>query len=198
VKVATWINQKLLYNRGMPFTYQRIAMIARWKPVHLGHQVILRALCELGKKTFIGIGSSNRYNIRNPFTLEETRSMIQLALAGYDNYDLIPVPDLDDGPRWRVMVKEMFGDLDLFVTDNPYVTNLLKNDYRITRPVELIPLNEHIRVDGAMVRERMARDEDWASLVPQNIAAYIKSNRLDVRFREEFGLQTLALETFIQ
>ena len=182
----------------MPFPYQRIAMIARWKPVHLGHQAILRALCEHGEKISIGIGSSNRYNIRNPFTLEETQVMIHLALAEYDNYDLIPVPDLDDGPRWRVMVKDVFGNLDLFVTDNPYVANLLKNDYRITRPIELIPLNEHIRVDGAMVRAMMARDEDWASLVPRNIAAYIKLNRLDVRFRKEFGLQTLALETIIQ
>jgi len=177
---------------------KKIGMIARWRPVHLGHEAILRALCRGGGQVLIGIGSSNRYNLRNPFTLEETRRMIELVLAGFDNYQIIPVPDLDDGPRWRVIVTNLFGTLDLFVTDNPYVTSLLKDDYRITRPIELIPLNERAPVDGSRVRRAMARGEDWESLVPQVVAEYIKSNRLDVRFREEFGLQTLALVTLVE
>ena len=178
--------------------YAQIGMIARWRPVHLGHAVILKALCKSGDKVFIGIGSSNRYNVRNPFTLEETQAMLKLVLADFHNYQLVPVPDLDDGPRWRVMVKELFGALDLFVTENPYVTNLLKDDYRLMRPIELIPSEEQIPVDGSGVRRAMARGVAWESLVPPVIAEYIKSNRLDVRFRAEFGLETLAMETIVQ
>jgi nicotinamide-nucleotide adenylyltransferase len=169
-----------------------IGMIARWKPVHLGHAAVLRALRSHAEHVLIGIGSSNRYNLRNPFTLEETQDMLRLVLDQQNNYTLIPVPDLDDGPRWRVMVKEIFGELDLFVTDNSYVGNLLREDYRVMRPVELIPRAEHIRVDGTTVRAMMARGENWEALVPERVAAYIKSNQLDVRFRKEFGLETLA------
>ncbi len=168
-------------------------MIARWRPVHLGHEAILRALCRSGGHVLIGIGSSNRYNVRNPFTLDETKRMLELVLAEFNNYEIIPVPDLDDGPRWRMMIKEMFGELDLFVTENPYVASLLKDDYRIKRPVELILPEEQIPVDGSGVRRAMARGEDWESLVPSVVAEYIKSNQLDVRFREEFGLETLAM-----
>jgi nicotinamide-nucleotide adenylyltransferase len=173
-------------------------MIARWKPVHLGHAAILRAVCNSGEQALIGIGSSNRYNARNPFTLEETRAMIQLVLAGFSNYQIIPVPDLDDGPRWRAMVKDLFAALDVFVTENPYVTNLLKDDYRVIRPVELIPPRERVPAEGSAVRRAMAQGADWESLVPPVVAGYIKSNYLDARFREEFGLQTLAMETIIQ
>lgn len=170
-----------------------ICMIARWKPVHLGHAAILRALRGYAEHVFIGIGSSNRYNLRNPFTLEETKDMLRLVLDEQDaSYTLIPVPDLDDGPRWRLMVKDIFGELDLFVTDNPYVANLLRADYRVVRPVELIPRAEHIRVDGTTVRGIMARGEGWESLVPERVAEYIKFNQLDVRFRKEFGLEMLA------
>ena len=169
-----------------------IGMIARWKPVHLGHAAILRALHSNAESILIGIGSSNRYNLRNPFTLEETKDMLNLVLDEPNSYTLIPVPDLDDGPRWRVMVKEIFGELDLFVTDNPYVANLLREDYRVIRPVELIPRADHIRVDGTTIRAMMARGEDWKSLVPERVAEYITSNQLDVRFRKEFGLETLA------
>ena len=178
--------------------HTQIGMIARWRPVHLGHAAILKALCRSGDKVLIGIGSSNRYNVRNPFTLEETQAMLKLVLADFHNYQLVPVPDLDDGPRWRVMVKELFGALDLFVTENPYVTNLLKDDYRLMRPIELIPSEEQIPVDGSGVRRAMARGVAWESLVPPVIAEYIKSNRLDVRFRAEFGLETLAMETIVQ
>lgn len=193
----------------MPF--DRIAMIARWKPVHLGQAAVLRAMCNGAGHVSIGVGSSNRYNLRNPFTFEETESMLRLVLAGLDtaaentpptrpakNYEIIPVPDLDDGPRWRAMVKEMFGDLDAFVTDNPYVANLMKDDYRLMRPVDWLPPSEHIRIDGTTVRGMMAKGERWQDWVPERAAQYIEENKLDERFRREFGLETLAMQSVIK
>jgi len=120
--------------------------------------------------------------------------MIRLALLGRENYTLIPVPDLDDGPRWRLMIRDLFGPLDLFVTANPYVASLLGKDYRIIKPVELILEDERIAVDGTMVRREMARGTAWRDLVPKEIADYIALRQLDERFRREFGLQTLALD----
>ena len=159
---------------------------------------MLRALCDHADHALIGIGSSNRYNLRNPFTLEETSDMISLVLAGCENYTLVPVPDLDDGPRWREMILDLFGLLDLFVTDNPYVASLLTDDYTITRPVTLVPNHEKVPIDGTMVRREMARGDGWRPLVPPEVAEYISLNQLDERFRREFGLGTLALENIIE
>jgi nicotinamide-nucleotide adenylyltransferase len=178
--------------------YPKIGMIARWKPLHLGHVAVLQALCQRGDFVLIGMGSSNRYNVRNPFTAVETEDMLRLALNRFDNYKIIPVPDLDDGPRWRVLVRDLFGELDLFVTDNPYVTSLLEKDYRIIRPVELLPSEEQVRINGNMVRAMMARGEKWQAWVPESCADYIQKNKLDERFRKEFGLETLALVTVIE
>ena len=178
--------------------FNRIGMIARWKPVHRGHAPVLHALCNCAAEALIGIGSSNRYNPRNPFTLAETIDMLELVLVGEHNYTLIPVPDLDDGPRWRLMVKELFGPLDLFATDNPYVASLLADDYQVLKPVELISEDERIAIDGTMVRRAMARSEDWKHLVPQEIANYIQNKQLDNRFRREFGLQTLAMDVIVK
>ena len=139
----------------------RIGMVARWRPVHRGHAPVLRALCQRAGHALIGIGSANRYDLRNPFTLDETRDMIRLVLAGRDNYTLIPVPDLDDGPHWRAMVVDLFGELDLFVTDNPYVASLLAGDYAIVRPVALVPPGERVALSGSMVRREMARGDGW-------------------------------------
>ncbi|MFZ5909657.1 MAG: hypothetical protein ACOYYU_06550 [Chloroflexota bacterium] len=180
-----------------PTRYSRIGMVARWRPVHKGHLPVLRALCDLAETALIGIGSSNRYNLRNPFTLAETEDMLRLALTGRGNYRLIPVPDLDDGPRWRLLIMDLFGPLDLFVTDNPYVASLLADDYRIVRPVGLVPPEARLPVDGTLVRREMARGDGWRGLVPDFIETYITDRQLDLRFRREFGLQTLALETVV-
>ena len=171
---------------------RNVGIIARWRPVHNGHVPVLRALCRQAEHALIGIGSANRYDIRNPFSLDETTDMLRLALREFSNYTLIPVPDLDDGPRWREMVKRSFGALDLFVTDNRYVLSLLKEEYPIQRPVTIVPLAERVRLDGTSVRGAMARGEDWQRLVPPEIAEYIAGHALDVRFRREFGLQTIA------
>lgn len=170
-------------------------MVARWQPVHLGHVPVLHALCIHSDHALIGIGSSNRYNILNPFTLDERMDMLRLVLSEWENYNLIAVPDLDDGPQWREMVKDLFGPLDVFVSDNPYVASLLGEDYRVIKPVELIPESEQIVVDGSLVRKTMAQGEGWQDLVPNEIEDLITVRRLDKRFRREFGLQTLALET---
>lgn len=177
--------------------FERIAMIARWKPVHLGHLPVLHALCQCAEQAFIGIGSSNRYNARNPFTLEETTEMLNLALAGHVNYVLVPVPDLDDGPRWRLMVRDIFGPLDAFVTANPYVASLLREDYLLLRPVALVSPEARVAVDGTMVRRELARGGDWRALVPPEIVDYIITHHLDERFRREFGLETLALDSVV-
>lgn len=167
-------------------------MIARWKPVHLGQSAVLDALTSRADHALIGIGSSNRYDVQNPFTADETAAMIRLALAGRTNYSIHEVPDLGHGPRWRAMVTEMFGHLDLFVTANAYVRSLLMDVYTVVHPVWLVAPERRIAVDGTMVRRRMARGEDWQGLVAPEIAEHLEKAGLFDRFRREFGLETLA------
>jgi nicotinamide-nucleotide adenylyltransferase len=178
----------------LPDRVSRIAMIARWKPVHLGHAAVLEALADRADHAIIGIGSSNKYDASNPFTSEETAAMIRLVLAGRGNIELVDVPDLGHGPRWRAMVVGMFGPLDLFATANAYVRSLLEHDYRVVHPVWLIAPDRRVAVDGTMVRRRMARADDWRALVPPSIAAFLDEHGLVDRFRREFGAQTIALE----
>ena len=137
--------------------FNTIGMIARWKPVHLGHAAVLNALCDSAAHARIGIGSANRYNARNPFSVNETRAMIDLVLRGRTNYEILAVGDLDDGPRWRASVHILFGTLDAFVSDNPYVIKLMSEVYTVVRPITLVPSEQRMPLDGTQVRRAMAR-----------------------------------------
>lgn len=174
---------------------RRLGMVARWKPVHLGHAAVLEALLEQADEVVIGIGSSNRYDLRNPFTPEESADMIRRVIGESGPYELVPVPDLGNGPRWREMVAGLLGPLDLFVTANAYVRDLLQEVYPVIHPVRLIPPERRIALDGTAVRKAMARGEGWRDLVPPAVADLIDERGLAARFRREFGLATLALDT---
>ena len=169
-------------------------MIARWKPVHLGHAAVLEALMERAEVVQIGIGSSNRYDVQNPFTAAESEAMIRRVLGERAGYSIVEVPDLGHGPRWRAMVAELLGPLDLFVTANPYVRDLMREVYPVVHPVSLIPPERRIAVDGTGVRKAMARGEGWREMVPPQVAAYLEEEGIVQRFRREWGLATLALD----
>lgn len=177
-----------------------LGLIGRFKPLHKGGALMLETVCEQAEKVIIGLGSSNKYNLRNPFTVKETQEMINLYLhSRFNNYSFLEIPDFAqipeyaDGQKWTEFVLEQYGKLDHFVSGNDYVTKLLKPHYNIIHPATLIPPEQHLWIKGTAVRMEMARDGDWKSLVPSVVAEYLDQNGLVERFRREFGLETLAL-----
>ena len=185
----------------------KIGTVCRFKPLHLVHASMLRSLCRLSKagqsgagqaeagqpsQLLIGVGSSNVRSARNPFSFEETQGMIDALLAPeFDHYEVLPVPDLGHGPRWRAQVQRLMGPLDLFVTANDYVWSLLQDTYRLAHPRELIPLAERRPLCATDVREAIARGEPWEHLCPPAVTDYLTRTGLTERFRREFGLATL-------
>ena len=171
----------------------RIGMVARWKPVHRGHAAILETLAARADELVIGIGSANRYDLANPFTAEESAAMIRTVVGDHPHLTLVAIPDLGDGPRWRDLARQLLGPLDLFVSANDYVAQLLAPVYQLLHPLALLPPERRVAIDGAAVRRAMARGDGWQALVPPAIAAWIVERGVDQRFRREFGLATLAL-----
>jgi len=102
----------------------RVGLIGRFKPLHIGAMKMLETVCDAADFVVIGIGSSNKYNARNPFTSAETRNMLELALAGRSNYLIVEVPDYAqdpeyaDGQRWKQDIIDTYGTLDAFVIGN--------------------------------------------------------------------------------
>ncbi len=173
--------------------FQRIGTVTRCKPVTLIHQAVLEAICLAAEKAIIGIGSSNVYDARNPFTAEESEEMIRLALEGLDNYEIVSVIDYGNGPKWTDHALKLFGPLDAFVTANSYVKQLLEPHYKIIHPAELLPESRRHALSGTVVREAMAMGLPWQPMVPEPVAKYLESSGLAERFKKEFGLATIAL-----
>ena len=178
----------------------RAGTIGRFKPLHNGGAAMLETVCSMAEHVIIAVGSVNKYNARNPFTAEESKAMIDAFLRErFSNYEAVFLPDFghipeySDGQKWRNHVLEQFGELDCLVTGNEYVEDLFSSDYEIIHPGDLIPREKQIMLRATEVRVEMAKAGNWEKLVPEEVADYIKINRLDKRFRAEFGLETLAV-----
>jgi nicotinamide mononucleotide adenylyltransferase len=181
--------------------YSTLGVIGRFKPLHNGAATMLEALCQSSEHVKIGIGSSNKYNLRNPFTAHESQHMIDVFLSeNNSNYSFLFIPDFGhmtqyrDGKRWAEEIFSQYGNLDAFVSSNPYVQNLLSPHYNILHPSELIPKEKWLRMRATTVRIEMARGGDnWKLYMPKAVSVYIESNNLLKRFRQEYGLETLSL-----
>lgn len=178
--------------------FNRIGVIGRFKPLHNGAFNMLEACCKESKEVIIGIGSCNKYNLRNPFTAEESEEMIKRAL-NYDNFKIVKIPDFGhipeykDGKRWKQEIIDNFGELDAFITGNDYVKSLLQDKYKIIHSASLLQESKKIRLRSTEVRYLMAmHDERWKELVPKKVADYLIESGALERFRKEFGLQTIA------
>lgn len=177
----------------LPERAARIAMIARWKPVHLGHAAVLHALLDRADAVVVGVGSANRYDLDNPFTADETARMIDATLDGREGYSIVRVDDLGDGPRWADMVSRLLGPLDYYVTANGYVRSLLVDRYTVVHPVALIDPSQRVRVDGTMVRRALAAGGDgWREMVPEAVSELMDREGWAARFEREFGDATRA------
>lgn len=165
-------------------TSKKIAMVARWKPVHRGHAAVLRGLVASAEEVHIGIGSANRLDADNPFTAEETAAMIRLVTP---RVQLFEMPDYNDGPRWRAHLADLLGNLDAFVTANPYVASLMRERYPVIHPVEFVPPPLRVPLTGTMVRDEMLHGGRWQLLVPPEIADYLESRGLVDRYLQQYG-----------
>ncbi len=177
-----------------------IGFIGRFKPLHNGGATFLEEACKKYDSVVIGIGSSNKYNIRNPFTAPESKDMIDCFLRDkFSNYrvefipDFAQIPEFANGEKWRDYAFERFGSLNLFASSNDFVRNLMKDKYELIFPHDIIPEEKRVKVKSSDVRIEMARFGEWEKLVPEKVVEYLETKKLVDRFRNQFGLQTLAL-----
>lgn len=177
----------------------RAGVVGRFRPLHLGSALMLEAICEQAEEVIIGVGSSNRYNARNPFTAEEAKDMIDLHLKPrFCNYSFafIPdyghIPEFRDGKKWAQETASKLGSLDAFVSGNNYAKQLLANHYTVVDPLEIIPKGKQNTLSSTIVRNVMATGGLWRPLLPEAIADYLEHSGLVERFRNEFGTETRA------
>ncbi len=156
---------------------RNVIFIGRFQPFHLGHEQVIRELVRQlekhGGKLTVGIGSANESrNARNPFTLQERRKMLELALSGIlHKITIVEVDDKYDNELWTKHVKTL-GDFDAFVSTNRGVKQCLGKIGGLVK-LEHPALLNRAEVQAKNVRLKKSKGENIAGFVHQRVAAYL-------------------------
>lgn len=164
--------------------FQRLAMVARWKPFHLGQQRVVEGLLQACDTLTLGIGSANRYDRDNPLTAQETEAMLRRVVPS--QVRILAIPDLDNPPRWAAHLAGQLGPLDAFVTANPWVENCMRDYYVILHPVQFVPPHLRIALEARMIRQAWLKGEAWEHWVSPPVLEFLRDIGAQERYVREF------------
>ena len=151
-------------------------MVGRFQPFHNGHLAAVKyALRKVGY-LYVVVGSAQKsYERDNPFTAGERITMIKSALDenGVDpsKWMAIPISDADSHSLWVSSIESMVPKYDIVFT-NDALTFLLFKEEGVA--VESVPYLDRKRLSATVVRDRILERKDWESLVPLQVARFVK------------------------
>ncbi|MGI0101679.1 MAG: nicotinamide-nucleotide adenylyltransferase [Nitrosotalea sp.] len=142
-------------------------LIGRFQPFHIGHLSAVKFALSQVENLWIGIGSSNKsHEKRNPFTADERKEMILSSLdpENAKKIQVYFVPDTGDHDKWTYHVDSIVPKYDIVFSNDDFTLSLYKK-----RGIDTIqvPLLQRETVSGTNIREMIASDKDWSSLVPE-------------------------------
>ncbi len=151
--------------------------VGRYQPFHKGHLHAVKHILGRVDQLLIVVGSAQySHTRRNPFSAGERISMIYEALdaAGVDRarYSVFPVPDIHAHSLWVRHLVSYLPRFELVYANEPLVKRLFEEDGKCR--IEAIPFLERDRFSATEIRQRMLDNEDWADLVPDRVADYIR------------------------
>ena len=147
--------------------------VGRFQPFHNAHLKIIKDALSQVDKLIIGVGSSQYSDTaENPFTFEERKEMILLALQeaniSKDKYEIIAIPDIHQHDKWVEHVESICPKLDVIFTHNDFTQKLFKEkNYKV---VFVERIADHSATE---VRKKIKNGEPWEDLVPKAVSGYI-------------------------
>ncbi|MBU0628540.1 MAG: nicotinamide-nucleotide adenylyltransferase [Nanoarchaeota archaeon] len=163
--------------------------IGRFQPFHKAHLSDIKLALKECSKVIIAIGSSQESGTKdNPFTYEERKEMIYNTLKAHKvmDYDIVPVPDINDDKKWVSHVKKIIPDFDVAYTGNKLTQKLFKEKGIKINKIELIP-----HISATEIRKRILHGNEWAGIVPEDVAEYIRKINGEERIKRINGERLL-------
>lgn len=150
-------------------------LVGRFQPLHKGHIEAIEFAENNSDKLYIIVGSAEKSNQkRNPFTFEERKKMIELAMIDiklHESITIVPINDANNHTEWILSIKNVIGAYNIIFTNDEVTEKLFNKDE--TKVIN-VPLLDRNALSATEVRRRLELDEKWETLVIPTVANYLK------------------------
>jgi len=155
-------------------------ILARFQPLHNGHMELIKKAYKENEEIYIFIGSSDKYNKRNPIPFQTRRKLVRAAIReeGMNMHiNILPLPDLygehNDSYDWGFYLyanvvrtinqpsfKLYYGDsIDKISTWFP---KAIREEYVYIQHVN----RNEMQISSTMIRELIKTNQDISAFVP--------------------------------
>jgi nicotinamide-nucleotide adenylyltransferase len=161
-------------------------LVGRFQPFHNGHMSLILEILKRFDIVKIGIGSVQYFHTQeNPFTYEERKDMITLALnetkISSERYQIYPVPDFHDMLRWTMEVLKILGDFDMYFSNSDWTRQLILQS---GKQVSAYFKFNFEKFNGTCIRNAILHNESIDDLVPSSVKQYLQKINIYQRFKE--------------
>jgi nicotinamide-nucleotide adenylyltransferase len=155
---------------------KRGLFVGRFQPFHLGHIGAIKDILKEVDELVIVIGSAQySHTVNNPFTAGERLIMVRKALEeaciDYSRVWVVPVPDVHLHMMWVSAIEGYTPSFDVVYSNEPLTRRLLIEAKYNVKPIRF---HERKLYSSTEIRMKMLKGESWETLVPKNVATFIK------------------------
>jgi len=169
-----------------PIQKKKYIFAGRFQPFHKGHlEAIKWIIAKTNEEVLIAIGSLQEYSTKNnPFLFKEREEMIKRSLEkeGIKNYRIFALPDFRDDAVWAGKFLQLTGAK----TEEAVVFSLNPWTKECCEKMGMDVREQPSFFDGlsaTSIREKIAKGEEWESLVPKEVFDYLKTTNGEERVK---------------
>jgi len=160
------------------YDYPMIGLyMGRFQPFHKGHLHLIKEALKEVKKLIIVVAVPLRKTEKDPFSAEERKKMVELALKEEGLLNKVVIYTLSDIPSDSEYVGHVRlhvpGFNVVFVGDNS-LNQKLFSEAKFT----VKTCARYKGINSTDIRQMMRTRKGWEGMVPKSVADYIKKNNL--------------------
>lgn len=154
-------------------------LIGRFQPFHLGHLYLIKKSFDKVDKLIIGIGSPNKSDKDNPYSLKQRIVMLKKVINKEKLQNkiikIIPIKDYPgDDDLWLIKTKKVAGNFDVVIGNNEWVNGIFeKARYSVIR----FGFFKRYLLEGVKIRRLMREGGEWQERVPDYLINQISPLR---------------------
>lgn len=157
--------------------YKKGIIIGRFQPFHFGHKHLIQKALEVCDTLVIGLGSINKYDKDNPFSIEKRHAMLAQFLEKEEVKNriekIIDIPDNPSDEKWFEYIMQQSRKIEVVIGNNEWV-----NEIFTSRKIPVITIDYLKRelYEGEKIRILMEEKKHWEDRVPYYIVETIQKN----------------------
>ncbi len=149
-------------------------VIGRFQPFHLGHKYVIEKALDLCDCLYLGIGSAQVFNEKNPYSAEKRKKFLEIFIKEEKIEDriikIITIDDFPDDDVWFKRLIKRIPGTEVIIGDNEWVNGIFE---RHKIPAFRVGYYRRHILEGTKIRDRMMEKKSITQRVPLYITKVI-------------------------